>query len=53
MKRRPDLDDAEKQLSLELLASAVSSLRTADEVLAFLSDLCTPAELEAKANAEG
>lgn len=50
MKRRPPLDDAEKQLSLEVLASAIASLRGGDEVLAFLEDLCTPAELEAMAD---
>ena len=47
MKRRPPLDDAEKQLSLEVLADAFAALRSGDEVLAFLEDLCTPAELEA------
>lgn len=47
MKRRPPLDDAEKQLSLEVLAEAFAALRSGDEVLAFLEDLCTPAELEA------
>ncbi|TZF88469.1 YerC/YecD family TrpR-related protein [Cognatilysobacter lacus] len=50
MKRRPPLDDVEKQLSLEVLAAAFASLRSADEVLAFLDDLCTPAELEAMAD---
>lgn len=50
MKRRPPLDDAEKQLSLELLAAAFASLRSPDDVLAFLEDLCTPAELEAMAD---
>lgn len=50
MKRRPPLDDAEKQTSLELLASAFAALRSPDEVLAFLEDLCTPAELEAMAD---
>lgn len=50
MKRRPPLDDAEKQLSLEVLAAAFASLRDPDEVLAFLEDLCTPAELEAMAD---
>ena len=50
MKSRPPLDDAEKQLSLEHLAAAFASLRTADDVLAFLEDLCTPAELEAMAD---
>ena len=50
MKRRPPLADADKQLSLEALATAFASLKSADEVLAFLADLCTPAELEAMAD---
>lgn len=50
MKRRPPLDDAEKQLSLDVLAVAFASLRDPDEVMAFLEDLCTPAELEAMAD---
>jgi TrpR-related protein YerC/YecD len=50
MKQRAPLDDAEKQLSLELLAAAFASLRSPDDVLAFLEDLCTPAELEAMAD---
>jgi histidine ammonia-lyase len=43
MKRRPPLDDAEKQLSLELLAAAFASLRDAadggDADLGLLVDL--------------
>src|SRR6476661_5874169 len=50
MKRRPPLDDAEKQLSLEVLADAFAALRAPEDVLAFLEDLCTPAELEAMAD---
>ncbi|GAB6196410.1 YerC/YecD family TrpR-related protein [Lysobacter xanthus] len=50
MKRRPPLDDAEKQLSLEVLADAFAALRDPSDVLAFLEDLCTPAELEAMAD---
>jgi TrpR-related protein YerC/YecD len=46
MKRRPaESDRAEDQLVF--LATALLSLRTEEEVQAFLEDLCTPAELEA------
>jgi TrpR-related protein YerC/YecD len=50
MKQRDPLDDAEKQLSLDLLAAAFASLRSPEDVRAFLEDLCTPAELEAMAD---
>ncbi|KRG74281.1 TrpR [Stenotrophomonas ginsengisoli] len=33
--------------ALDSLAQAIGSLRSAEEVIAFLRDLCTPAELEA------
>ena len=46
MKRRPPETERSEQ-NLAFLASALSSLRGAGEVLAFLEDLCTPAELEA------
>lgn len=35
---------------VEALASAINSLKNADQVYAFLVDLCTPAELEAMAD---
>ena len=46
MKRRsldPETPDASAELSLY---SALLSLKSSDEMAAFLSDLCTPAELE-------
>ncbi len=46
MKRRsldPETPDASAELSLY---AALLSLKNADEMAAFLSDLCTPAELE-------
>jgi TrpR-related protein YerC/YecD len=50
MKRRsidPEADDLD---ALAGLARALASLRTADEVTAFLEDLCTPAERQAMAD---
>ena len=35
---------------VEALASAINGLKNADQVYAFLVDLCTPAELEAMAD---
>lgn len=47
MKRR-HLDPAKPAMSAEQdLCRALLSLRTPEEMLAFLRDLCTPAELEA------
>lgn len=46
MKRRP-LETERSEENLAFLASALLSLRTVEEVQAFLDDLCTPAELEA------
>ena len=46
MKRRP-LETQRSEQNLAFLASALLSLRTVEEVQAFLADLCTPAELEA------
>ncbi|ALN86536.1 MULTISPECIES: YerC/YecD family TrpR-related protein [Lysobacter] len=46
MKRRStDTDHSEDALAD--LATALAGLRTAEQVRAFLEDLCTPAELEA------
>lgn len=50
MKRRPPLTEQEKQDALDALARALKSLKTAEEIRAFLDDLCTPAELEAMAD---
>jgi TrpR-related protein YerC/YecD len=46
MKRRP-LESERGEQNLAFLASALLSLRSVEEVQAFLEDLCTPAELEA------
>lgn len=46
MKRRlADIDTAEDPI--DALASALSGMQHADQIRAFLEDLCTPAELEA------
>lgn len=47
MKRRHQLPEASSSAVLDALSQALARLRTADEVRAFLRDLCTPAELEA------
>lgn len=51
MKQRPQpLPAYDAATALEALAYAVASLKTAEEVRAFLVDLCTPAELESMAD---
>ena len=51
MKQRPaPAADQDAQASLQALAHAFSRLDETAEVLAFLPDLCTPAELEAMAD---
>jgi len=51
MKQRPAAAaDQDAQASLQALAHALSRLDETAEVLAFLRDLCTPAELEAMAD---
>ena len=48
MKQRIEpLPQPDAEADLEALAQAFAGLRQADEVGAFLRDLCTPAELEA------
>ena len=47
MKRRAIAPDTSPQQAAAGLASALASLRTADQVADFLGDLCTPAEIEA------
>src|SRR5690606_20600455 len=48
MKPRPTPASARpSDQALHLLADAIASLQTGEEVAAFLRDLCTPAELEA------
>lgn len=51
MKQRSVQDPAQDaSVALGGLARAITALGTEDEVLAFLRDLCTPAELEAMAD---
>ena len=47
MKRRPHDDPDSASGPLQALSEALAALGQAQEVLAFLEDLCTPAELEA------
>ena len=51
MKQRPDpLPEAEADAALDGLAKALAALQKAEDVRAFLLDLCTPAELESMAD---
>ncbi len=51
MKQRLEpLPDSDADASFRALAKALAGLGRADEVAAFLRDLCTPAELEAMAD---
>src|SRR6187431_3721647 len=48
MKQRPEpLPTYDANIAIEALAEALSALKGAGEIRAFLEDLCTPAELEA------
>ncbi|MEP6906704.1 MAG: YerC/YecD family TrpR-related protein [Pseudoxanthomonas sp.] len=47
MKRRPAIDNDTTSASLQTLSRALAALSKAEDVRAFLKDLCTPAELEA------
>lgn len=48
MKQRPQsLPESDAEANLNALASALAALTQAQDVRAFLEDLCTPAELEA------
>jgi TrpR-related protein YerC/YecD len=47
MKRRAIAPDMPPQQAAASLAAALASLRTPEQVIAFLEDLCTPAEIEA------
>ncbi|MDR2872632.1 MAG: trp operon repressor [Xanthomonadaceae bacterium] len=48
MKQRPQpLPDDDAKARLDALAQVFADLKKADDVKAFLRDLCTPAELEA------
>jgi TrpR-related protein YerC/YecD len=51
MKQRIEpLSESDANASFRALAKALAALDRADEVAAFLQDLCTPAELEAMAD---
>lgn len=50
MKQRPAPSPKKADASLKALALAFSTLEEQRDVLAFLRDLCTPAELEAMAD---
>ena len=48
MKQRPEpLPKYDAAIAIDALAEALSALKGAGEIRAFLEDLCTPAELEA------
>ena len=48
MKQRAEpLPQNDAAVAIEGLAQALAALKSADEIRAFLEDLCTPAELEA------
>ena len=48
MKQRPEpLPKYDAAVAIDALATALAKLESAEEVRAFLDDLCTPAELEA------
>ena len=48
MKQRPEpLPKCDAATAIDALAEALSALKGASEIRAFLEDLCTPAELEA------
>src|SRR3546814_1350902 len=51
MKQRPEpLPERDVEASMKALAKALAALDRAEDVAAFLEDLCTPAELEAMAD---
>ncbi len=50
MKRRPTDQIEPPANAADALCGALAALRSAEEVQAFLEDLCTPAELEAMAD---
>ena len=50
MKARPLPVEKDAQADLQAMATAFAGLREVDDVVAFLRDLCTPAELEAMAD---
>ena len=50
MKRRPSSNEQAASSALQALSRALAGLTRAEDVRAFLQDLCTPAELEAMAD---
>jgi TrpR-related protein YerC/YecD len=51
MKQRPEpVPERDAEASLKALSKALAALDRAEDVRAFLEDLCTPAELEAMAD---
>lgn len=51
MKQRPEpLPEPDAKASLKALARALAGLERPQDVIAFLEDLCTPAELESMAD---
>lgn len=50
MKRRPAVTEQAASAALQALSRALAGLAKAEDVRAFLQDLCTPAELEAMAD---
>ena len=51
MKKRPEaLPQYDVAVAIDALAEVLAKLKSAEEVRAFLDDLCTPAELEAMAD---
>jgi TrpR-related protein YerC/YecD len=50
MKTHPSLSRRQEALAERQLIDALATLRGADELRAFLRDLCTPAELQAMAD---
>ena len=50
MKRRPAVNEQAASAALQALSRALAGLARAEDVRAFLQDLCTPAELEAMAD---
>ena len=50
MKRRPPAATQAENASIQALSQALAALTQAEDVRAFLEDLCTPSELEAMAD---
>jgi len=50
VKARPDIAAKDPHADLDALAQAFAALREPEQVVAFLRDLCTPAEIQAMAD---